>query len=333
MNKPLVSVIIPVYNEINYIESMVNSVLNQDQKNYFLELLVVDGGSTDGTREKIIQLQQKHPHIQFLNNEKRIAPSAFNKGIEYANGDYIAILGAHSNYDSNYLDTCLAELNKNNCIACSGKVEVAKDDKDLQSVLIHCMLTSKFGVSSGSYRTAKEGVGEQCPYPVFKRSVFNEVGLYNETLIRNQDNDMNYRIRKKGYKLYYTHRVNAYYYPKQKIKDLLNYAIRTGEANATSLKINPESMSARHLIPFLFCSFVIASLLTIFASLLFFTSFTQIVVVSSSAILLLHLLIGFTEAIRSLSKTKQLIILVLPFLFFFFHFCYGWGTLKGLIKS
>jgi glycosyltransferase involved in cell wall biosynthesis len=312
---------------------MVDSVLKQEQKHFILELLVIDGGSTDGTKEKIIKLQKEHPSIRFINNEKKIAPAAFNKGIKSASGEYIAILGAHSQYDANYLDICLQELQRHNCIACSGKVEVAKNSTSWQSILIYCILTSNFGVSSSSYRTIKEGIGEQCPYPVFKRSVFDEVGFYNEILIRNQDNDMNYRIRQRGHHLYYTHKVSAYYYPKQTFEDLLEYAVRTGEWNAISLQISPASLATRHLVP-LFFSFTLLSGLILIGVLLFFSTHLANLIFSILFVIVgTHLMIGTVISVAYTIKTKLPLALLLPFFFFSFHFCYGWGTIVGLFKG
>ncbi len=333
MQKPLVSVIIPVYNEVIYIEQMVQSVLQQRQESFKLELLLVDGASTDGTTEKIIKLKKENPFIQVINNEKRTAPAAFNKGIEAAGGEYIAILGAHSKYDSDYLEICLAELEKNNCIGCSGKVEVAKNDKSAQSIVIYYLLTSSFGVSRKSYRTVKEGVGEQCPYPVFRRCIFNEVGLYNERLVRNQDNDMNYRIRKAGYQLYFTHKVSAYYYPKQILKGILDYAVTTGKWNAVSLKVNPASMGLRHLIPLFFTLSVLGFSAFLLVSFIALPFFIKISVALLMIVVGTHLLCGIVAAFYALLKSKRLLVLVLPIVFFSFHFLYGWGILKGLFDK
>ena len=79
MNKPIVSIIVPVLNEVNYIDDMVASVLSQKQEHYELELLLIDGGSKDGTKEKIKTLEAKHCIVKLIDNTKRITPAAFNK--------------------------------------------------------------------------------------------------------------------------------------------------------------------------------------------------------------------------------------------------------------
>jgi succinoglycan biosynthesis protein ExoA len=333
MQKPFVIVIIPVYNEVHYIDEMVASVIGQQHDSFNLELLIVDGGSTDGTTAKIETLAQNNTLIRVIHNSKKISPAAFNLGIQHAKGNYIAILGAHSKYDKDYLAICLEEAITHHCAGCSGKIVVAKNDADIQSVLIYYMLTSSFGVSSKSYRTAKEGISEQCPYPVFEKSIFNEVGWYNEQLVRNQDNDMNYRIMQAGHKLYYTHKVSAYYYPKQTIKGLFDYAKLTGKWNAVSLQLNPGSMGLRHVVPFIFCSGLLGLLLGTLATAFLMPQIMVYFLWPLLFIIGLHLSCGLVVAISAFANTKKAILFVLPFLFFSFHFLYGYGTLHKLVTG
>lgn len=322
----------PVLNEVEHIENMVSSIVAQQCEDFDIELLLVDGGSTDGTIEKIALLQKQCKFTRIIHNEKRITPAAFNKGIQAAKGEYIAILGAHSKYDTNYLSVCLQELHKHKVAGCSGKVSITKNEADANSILIYYLLTSKFGVSSKSFRTAREGIGEQCPYPLFKKTVFDMVGLYNEHLPRNQDNDMNFRIRKCGYLLYYTHKVSAYYYPKQTIAGQLKYAFNNGKGNAVSLFVNPASMSARHIIPFFFTGSIFIFSFLILVSLFFSLLYTKILAIALLTLIIVHFTFGCIEAIKSINNSKKIIVLVLPFLFFSFHFLYGWGIIKGLFS-
>ena len=129
MKKPLITVIVPVLNEAAYIEAMVCSLLKQKQENISMELLLVDGGSTDGTLEKLNVLTTQYPFINIIHNERHITPVAFNKGLAAAKGDYIAILGAHSKYDEDYLETCIAEMQQHDVEGCSGRVIIAEQCK------------------------------------------------------------------------------------------------------------------------------------------------------------------------------------------------------------
>ncbi|MFZ2537866.1 MAG: glycosyltransferase, partial [Oscillospiraceae bacterium] len=102
-----VSIVIPILNEKQYIAKCIDSVLSQDYPVESCEILLVDGGSTDGTREIILQYIQRYKNIKMLDNPKRIAPSAMNIGITNANGDLIVIMGAHANYASDYISKCV----------------------------------------------------------------------------------------------------------------------------------------------------------------------------------------------------------------------------------
>ncbi len=224
-------------------------------------------------------------------------------------------------------------MQQNDCSGCSGKVQVVKNDSSLEGVLVYHLLTSKFGVSSKSYRTAGEGISEHCPYPVFKQVVFNEVGLYNEELVRNQDNDMNYRIRKAGHNLYYTHKVSAYYFPKQNLRGLFSYAILSGEWNAVSLRVNYRSMQLRHVIPLFFTMGIIMLAVASFIWMIVGSQWHNELNILLNGIVALHLLLGFTTTLASFNESKHAGLLLLPFLFFAFHFLYGWGTLKELLTG
>jgi glycosyltransferase involved in cell wall biosynthesis len=333
MKKPLISVIVPVLNEAAYIEAMVCSLLKQKQENISMELLLVDGGSTDGTLEKLNVLTPQYPFINIIHNERHITPVAFNKGLAAAKGDYIAILGAHSKYDEDYLETCIAEMQQHNVEGCSGRVIIAGDNAKGEAALVYCLLTSNFGVSSKSYRTANEGISEQCPYPVFKRCVFDKVGFYNEDLPRNQDNDMNYRIRKAGYKLYYSFKTSACYYHPQTISGLLRYALRTGKGNAMSLKISPASMSLRHVIPMLFTAFLLVLICCLLFGLLLPGNIELITAVALISCVGIHLFCGVIQSLQFYRQLGTKDVWKLPGLFLVFHFVYGWGMLVGLMTN
>jgi succinoglycan biosynthesis protein ExoA len=332
MEKPLISIIVPVLNETAYIEGMMCSLLRQKQENISMELLLVDGGSTDGTLEKIKIFTQQYSFINIIHNEQHITPVAFNRGIMSARGDYIALLGAHSKYDEDYLETCFAEIHTHQVDGCSGRVIIAGSDAKGEAALVYCLLTSNFGVSSKSYRTAKEGVSEQCPYPVFKRSIFEKVGLYNELLPRNQDNDMNYRIRKAGYRLYYSFKTNACYYHPQNISGLLKYALRTGKGNAVSLKISPASMSLRHIVPMFFTTFLLLLISILLFALLLPAKTTFLIAIVLLSCLIVHLVCGSIQSSQYYRHLGAKQVWKLPFLFLIFHFVYGWGMLYGLFK-
>ncbi|MBS1494872.1 MAG: glycosyltransferase family 2 protein [Bacteroidetes bacterium] len=326
----LVSIVCTTYNEEKLIAKTLDSFLSQQLDNMQLEIFVVDGRSEDKTREIIKSYETQNSRIKLIDNPERKNPFGRNIGIQESNGNYIAILGAHTIYKNDYIKTCIAEMERTGSAGVSGKVVTSIEKDSNGGELCELILTSKFGVSGESFRTVKEGYTSMVNFPVFKREVFEEVGLYDTELHRNQDNDLNNRIMNAGYKLYNTWKTECYYYPEDTLKGLYKYSYRNGFWNAKSLLENPESMKLHHYIPFAFVVTII--IMTVFAILgLLINSGLQLVLLAGA--IGVHLFAGllFSVTIKKYKSLKN--ILSLPFLFFAFHFSYGWGTLRGLFSK
>jgi glycosyltransferase involved in cell wall biosynthesis len=325
--KPKVSIILAVFNEEKIIKQSVLSLLNQKKEFSEHEILVVDGKSEDQTPEIVRELTQSHPQVIFVHNEKRTTPAAFNLGIEIASGDFIAIFGAHALYADDYIEVCLQEIKDKNVDACSGMVEMVKYIDNKESDLCLSILNSKIGVSGSSFRTRKPGIVESIPYGVFKKEVFDTVGNYNEALLRNQDNDMNYRIGEAGYKLYLTNKTSSKYYPKQTVKSLLNYSHNNGKWNAYTVKMGNGSLRWIHFVPFFFTLYIL--ILVAFWGFQFFLNSGALFQVLSILPLSFYSLLLVSAAIRI--KVKYNINrLLFPITVFRFHMRYGLGTLIGI---
>lgn len=329
----VVTVITPVFNEEKYIHEAAKSLLNQKLDGLELELLLIDGMSTDRTREIITELSKADPRIRVLVNEKRKTPYAFNIGLREARGEYICIFGAHTVYDSNYIQICLDEIKKHNAIGVSGRVLALPAEVTMQAKCVAWAFGHPFGASGKSFRTQPEGFVDTVPYPVFKKQALLDLGGYDERLARNQDNDMNFRLRKAGHLLYCTWKTNAYYQSKKTISEILQYAMKTGRGNAVSLKVSPSSLSMRHHIPTLFVGsilfgvfFALVGLLTSNVWLEFFAGLLLLSIP-------VHLLVGTLVSITLLVKHRSIAAVIMPGIFFMFHFCYGFGTFYGWWKD
>src|SRR5437870_2338639 len=146
--RPLVSVILAVYNEAAYIEQVVHSILCQSRLTFNLEVLAIDGKSTDGTFELLKRIAESTPAVRLLVNERRRQPFAFNIGLAQARGEYICIFGSHTVYAENYISTCLSELELRDAIGCGGRVLTTAANASLQARLVAACLGSRFGSSS-----------------------------------------------------------------------------------------------------------------------------------------------------------------------------------------
>lgn len=318
-----ISIIIPVLNEEKYIESLVKSLLSQTIDFDSAECIFVDGGSTDATILKLKEYCNKYPQFFiFLHNPNKTAPFALNIGIKASRGDYIIRLDAHSEYPNNYIEKCIYFLENTDADNVGG-IAITKSTGFVGEVIAK-MLSSKFGVGNSEFRTnGQSGYVDTVPFGAFRRSTFEKYGLFDERLTRNQDNEMNYRIRKNGGKIFMSDEIKLTYYCRNTVGGISKMAINNGKWNIITMKLCPGSMGIRHFVPFLFLTSIIglitiSSIYSPFLWLLF-----------AEVVLYACLDLFFTY------KTKSNIVqsVLLFFLFPTFHFAYGLGSLIGIFES
>lgn len=320
-NVIIVSVVMPVYNEAKYIDNCIQSLLLQDYPLTLMEWIFVDGLSTDDTVKRIAQYQKDFPElIKIEKNPKKIVPCAMNIGIAISRGKYIIRLDAHADYNNDYISKCVYHLDNSDADNVGG-VATTKA-KGFAGNCIAKVLSCKFGVGNSSFRTnGNSGYVDTVPFGAFRREVFSKYGGYDERLIRNQDNEMNYRIRKSGGKIFLSDDIHLTYYCRDSIRSIIEMAITNGKWNIISYRLCPGSMSIRHFIPLLF---VITIIFFILLGLLY-KPFLLLFYIEASVYLLLDFFFSF-KCCSSLGEFFLLLIL-----FPLFHFSYGLGSISGIL--
>ena len=328
--RPLVSVILATFNEGRVVERCLASLQGQETPDFDLEILVVDGKSTDGTKEIADQIAAADPRVRVFVNEETRTPFAFNIGLKAARGKYVCIFGAHTVYAKNYIAVCLREMLAHGAVGCVGRILTQPANQSVEARLNAWTLGHPFGSSRNSFRTQPEGEAECINFPIMLKAPMLEVGGFDETLLRNQDNDMWQKLRAKGHKLFCTWKTQCFYYPKAKLKDLLRSAFHSGFWNFVSLKRNPQAMALRHFVPLLYVSGLLTCLLLLVAAV-FLPNFRAWEFTAGLWVLLgLHLLAGTTAAFQVAVRERSPGALWLPFVFLGFHLAYGCGTLFAL---
>lgn len=318
----VVSVIIPTFNESEYIDECIKSLLDQDYPMEMMEWLFVDGDSTDDTVKKIEAYRVKYPgQIKVLRNRHRTVPYAMNIGISCSQGNYIIRLDAHSYYERTYISKCIYYLEKTNADNVGGIAETKA--KGFIGNCIAKMLSSRFGVGNSAFRTnGKSGPVDTVPFGAFRREVFSKYGGFDERLDRNEDNEINYRIRKNGGVVYLCDDIHFSYYCRNTITGIMKMAKQNGKWNVITMKICPGAMGIRHYIPLIFVFSIIMGGLLGFKSILFWYLLL--------AELILYFLLDVLFTLQKSRRIKEMIILLA--LFPMFHVSYGIGSIIGLCK-
>jgi glycosyltransferase involved in cell wall biosynthesis len=313
------SVIIPCRNEVNHIGFVIDSILKNTFKN--VEIIIVDGLSNDGTKEKLNELKANHSNIKIIDNHLQITPVAFNLGIKNATGDFIFIVGARHILQENYIGTCIKILTDNPEIACvGGKVNNTYENET--SELISQAMSSSFAVGAGNFRIMnKDSYVDTVGTPAYRKSIFDEIGYFDEELLRNQDDEYNYRVTKQGYKILFTIKTSIQYFVRASFKNLFKQYAQYGYWKVYVNKKHKTVTTIRQVVPLFFVLFLIAGLiLSLFHSLFFIAYLSGLIFYS---------VVSCYAAFKQSKKINQL--LKIMFTFFILHLSYGWGYLKGIV--
>lgn len=323
-NLPLVSIIIPCRNEGDFIGKCLDSIIAQDYPKDEFEVLVIDGMSEDGTREVVEGYVKQYPFIRLLDNPKTITPCAFNLGIKRAKGSFIAIVGAHNYISNNYLSIAVNYLQSNEVDSVGSFGICIPTNNKFISKSISLAMQSKFGVGS-SFRTncPKEAVSaDTVASPVYKREVFEKNGLFDEELIRNQDDAFNFRLIKNGGKILLVPEIVSYYYARDSLKNLWIMFFQYGYFKPLVAQKVSGVLTWRQLIPSVFVSSLILTGLSSLFSNYFLWLFLLIVVLYLSA----NLAFSFSIALKKGLKLLPALLISFATL----HFSYSIGYLKGI---
>lgn len=322
MKYEFVSLVIPVYNEERYIKNCIESLLLQDYPTDCMEWLFVDGMSTDKTKEILNAYSNRFPKlIKIIDNPNKTVPYAMNIGINYSKGKYIIRLDAHADYSYDYISKCVYYLNITDADNVGG-ITITKSRGFVGNVIAK-MLSCKFGVGNSEFRTnGKSGYTDTVPFGAFRKEVFKKLGGYDERLTRNQDNEMNYRIRKNGGKIYLSSDIRSSYYCRDSLKGIVDMAIKNGKWNVITMKLCPGSMSARHFIPLMFLlSLILLPLLGYQFNILLKLFLIEIILY-----FMLDIIFSFNQS----NKISEFFLLIV--LFPIFHITYGIGSILGLLN-
>lgn len=330
---PRVSVVIPVRNEAAFIESNLEALRGQDYPLDRLEVVVADGRSEDATREIVNAVAARWSQdgargcrVLLVDNPERVMPTGVNAAIRQATGDLVLLLGGHARLPSTYIRECVALMLETGVDGTGGAVESVSRGRVGEAIA--ALMSSPFGIGNSDFRTAR-GVGggrpvpaDTLPFPVFRRQVYERVGLYNPHMIRHQDYEFNYRVRQAGGRMLLLPALKATYHVRSSLRVLWRQYWQYGVYKGRFLRRFPRSVKLRHLIPPLFTA---AVALAAVAAIV-----TEAGRLALLALVLPYAFFMMAAVAQFLSERRWSVAALAPAVMFCLHFGYGLGIWFGL---
>jgi GT2 family glycosyltransferase len=324
-----VSVIVACRNEERFIGGCLESIVATDYPRNLLEVLVVDGMSEDATRSIVSSYSRRFPFVRLVENPRGIASTAFNVGIRMASGDAIMIMGAHNEYSTDYIPKSVEALHRYGADNVGGVIRVIPRDSGLLAGALVRALSQRFGVGNSHFRCENseprwvDTVFGGC----YRKEVFENVGLFNDGLVYNQDIEFNRRLRRAGGRILLVPDIVSYYYARSDLSAFWRHSFRDGFWVVLSF-LHAEGMPAslRHLVPMIFVAALFGSgLLSLRISF-----FTGVLLAVAGSYLAASL-----AASAAIARRERDIrcLLVMPLAFAALHFAYGFGSLAALGKT
>lgn len=321
-----VSVIVPCRNEERYISKCLDSVLATTYPKEFLEIIIVDGNSIDRTPEIVKEYISKFDFIRLLENPKKIVPVAMNIGIEASKGDTIIRLDAHAIYQDDYISTLVEWKSKLKAANIGTVMQTSIMNNNNKSVSIKKVLSHKLGVGNGLFRIGidKPLEVDTVPFGCFDKKVLQKVGGYDERLIRNQDIELNKRIKNAGGKVFLIPFSKCIYFARETWTKLFKNNYRNGFWNIKTVYITKQfsSLGIRHFVPLMF---ILSLIVPILLSLIY-VPFAFVALFS----LLLYIL-TLVMVILKMDRSETTMVHLLT-TFIILHISYGLGSLLGIFN-
>ena len=325
MQQPLITVVMPVRNEGGFIERSLGSVLAQDYPGDRLEVIVADGMSTDTTREVIGRLAGSRADVRLVDNPRQIVATGLNLALREARGDVIVRVDGHTIIAPDYVRNCVRALTSTDAENVGGRMTPVGQSGFGQAVA--AATCSRFGVGGARfhYSTIREWV-DTVYLGAWRRDLFSRVGNFDEEMVRNQDDEFNYRLRAHGGTILLDPAIKSEYYNRSTPWSLWKQYFQYGFWKVRVLQKHPRQMQPRQFIPGLFVLTLILLLLAIPI-----VSLSKFLILGSAlAYLIANLSASVLTAIKSGCSLS-----VLPFVpvaFAIVHFAYGCGFLLGVFR-
>jgi len=345
----LITVCVIAYNEENTLEKLLEQICCQDYDHSNMEIILVNSDSTDNTESIMDKFADSNGDdkygfnkIQVIQNEKKTLPCGWNVALKSYSGEAILKIDAHATIPEDFVRKNVETLEQGEDIVGGLRPNIIDESTPWKETLLLAE-SSMFGSSIAPYRRNQgKTYVKSMFHALYRREVFDRIGIFNENLGRTEDNEIHYRMRVAGYKLCFNPEIISYQHIRSDIKKMIKQKYANGYWIGLTYGICPNCLSLYHFVPFVFVLAIIFTtvLLAILAILEgSILSFGWLVITSYSITALMwttYWLLAFSMAVVAVKGAKKeqrnISNIVLPFLFFVLHITYGIGTLIGMIR-
>jgi glycosyltransferase involved in cell wall biosynthesis len=325
----LVSIIIPCFNEEKTIRLLLKAIHEQTFPNDQMEVIIADGISEDNTRSEIAAFCQEHPDliVRVIDNHDRHIPAALNRAIEASNGEFIIRMDAHSVPSVDYVERCLHALQAELGTNVGGVWDIQPQVNTWIAKSIALAASHPMGVGGARYRyTSEAGEVDTVPFGAFRRETLERVGKFDETLLSNEDYELNARIRQSGGRIWLDPQIRTVYYARPNLSALSKQYWRYGFWKQKMLKRYPETLRWRQALPPVF----VLSLIVLFVWMLI-APIGRYFFVAEVTFYLFVLLLGAIPG--ALKKMDWKYLFGIPLAIMTMHIYWGAGFLWSFVDS
>jgi len=328
---PSISLIVACRNESKHIRVFLDSLLKQDLEGFEWEIIVADGMSDDGTREELKRCAGRNPHIVVIDNPGRIVSSGLNAAIRIARGEIILRMDGHTEYAPDYVKKCVAALAETNADNVGGPARTKAEG--LLPRAIQAAYHSPFSTGGARFHNESySGPVDTVTYGCWRKGTLLNLGLFDEGLVRNQDDELNLRLTRAGGTIWQSSEIVSWYRPRTTLSSLFRQYFQYGFWKVRVIRKHKIPGSWRHLVPGAFVALNLALFLAVVCSALsghsrFFDRSLVVWAVFLGAYALGCLVAAFDAA----RKYGWGLLPLLPVTFAVFHSSYGLGFLFGSV--
>lgn len=323
---PFVSVVIPVYNEEHFIARCLDGVLQQDYPSDRIEIIVADGGSDDRTRDVVAGMQQNHPHIRLIDNPRRIVPTGLNRAIAWARGDVIVRLDGHCEYPRNYIQTVVHLRQKTGADNVGGVLVPVGTTYVQRAVAAAYYSPVGLGGAALKATAGKDEVREVDAVHggCWKRERLLSVGGFDEAMVRNQDDELSFRLRKQNGRILQCLSLRVVYHVRNSLRKLFRQFFQYGYWKVQVIRRHPRQASLRHIAP--------AGFVLLLGNMALAALFVPVAAIAFAGLLATYLGTMTLVSILQLKREIKLLPALVAALVCM-HTGYGTGFLAGCAQS